>query len=150
MPRKNSDPYEVLGLGRGATAVEVRAAYLRLAKKHHPDKNPGDKASEWIFKEIQRAYETLRDANEARSVEPDRPSATQEDNTRTCADRARQCQAEEAEREGYEQWEHQQAEDSRRRWERVWAKESARGEGEAEPVCDDCGSLDRWCGPDCL
>ena len=56
MPRKTTDPYEVLGLSRGATEADVRAAYLRLAKKHHPDKNPGDKASEWIFKEVQRAY----------------------------------------------------------------------------------------------
>ena len=46
MPRKITDPYEVLGLHRGATDAAVRAAYLRLAKKHHPDKNPGDKASE--------------------------------------------------------------------------------------------------------
>ena len=60
MPRKITDPYEVLGLDRGATEADVRTAYLRLAKKHHPDKNPGDKASEWIFKEVQRAYETLR------------------------------------------------------------------------------------------
>ena len=53
------DPYEVLGLEPSATRVEIRAAYLRLAKKHHPDKNPGDRASEWIFKEVGRAYETL-------------------------------------------------------------------------------------------
>ena len=49
----------MLGLQPTATSVEIRAAYLRLAKKHHPDKNPGDKASEWIFKEVGRAYETL-------------------------------------------------------------------------------------------
>ena len=40
MPRKITDPYEVLGLDRGATEADVRTAYLRLAKKHHPDKNP--------------------------------------------------------------------------------------------------------------
>ncbi len=61
MPRRVTDPYEVLGLDRGATETDVRAAYLRLAKKHHPDKNPGDKASEWIFKEVQSAYESLLD-----------------------------------------------------------------------------------------
>ena len=59
MTRDDRDPYEVLGLQPTATSVEIRAAYLRLAKKHHPDKNPGDKASEWIFKEVGRAYETL-------------------------------------------------------------------------------------------
>ena len=49
--RKITGPYEVLGLDPGARKAEVRAAYLFLVKKHHPDKNPGDKASEWIFKE---------------------------------------------------------------------------------------------------
>ena len=66
MRRRITDPYEVLGLERGATDAEVRAAHLRLAKKHHPDKNAGDKASEWIFKEVQSAYETLRDAEGVR------------------------------------------------------------------------------------
>ena len=77
MPRKITDLYEVLGLNRGATEVDVRAAYLRLAKKHHPDKNPGDKASEWIFKEVQRAYETLRDANDGLPAGQERPPRAQ-------------------------------------------------------------------------
>lgn len=67
MPRKITDPYEVLGLDRNATDADVRAAYLRLVKKHHPDKNPGDKASEWIFKEVQCAYEAL---SGAKGVQP--------------------------------------------------------------------------------
>lgn len=62
MQRQDSDPYEVLGLAQGATHSEIRAAYLRLARKHHPDKNPGDKTSEWIFKEVGRAYEKLQGA----------------------------------------------------------------------------------------
>ena len=62
MPPRITGPYEVLGLDRNATEADVRAAYLRLVKKHHPDKNPGEKAAEWIFKEVQSAYETLRDA----------------------------------------------------------------------------------------
>ena len=66
MPRRITDPYEVLGLDRNATEADVRAAYLRLVKRHHPDKNPGDKASEWIFKEVQSAHETLRDAKGVR------------------------------------------------------------------------------------
>ena len=59
MASHDRDPYEVLGLEPGATRAEIKAAYRRLAMKHHPDKNPGDKASEWIFKEVRRAYETL-------------------------------------------------------------------------------------------
>ena len=127
-------------------AAEVRAAYLRLAKKYHPDKNPGDKASEWIFREIQRAYEALRDANTAPSEEQDHPPVAQEPDARSRSDRARreEQQAEDAEKEAYEQWENQKAEDARRRWEQARAKESARGEAGTEPVCDDCESLARW------
>ena len=146
MPGKDSDPYEVLGLDRGATAAEVRAKYLRLAKKYHPDKNRGDKSSEWIFREIQRAYETLRVANDVRSGGQERPSTAQEKNVRRQAERARkrQQQAEEAEREEYEQWERQQAEDARRRSEWARAEHAARGEDGTEPVCDDCQSVPRW------
>ena len=71
MARQDRNPYEVLGLEPSATRVEIRAAYLRLAKKHHPDKNPGDKASEWIFKEVGRAYETLRGTSDTRSSRGD-------------------------------------------------------------------------------
>lgn len=146
MPRNDSNPYEVLGLDRGATAAEVRAAYLRLAKKYHPDKNPCDKASEWIFRELQRAYETLRVANDVRSGEQERPSTAQENNVRRQAERARQQEqkAEEAERDKYEQWERQQAEDARRRWEWARAEHTARGADGTEPVCDDCESVARW------
>ena len=88
MPRKITDLYEVLGLNRGAKEVDVRAAYLRLAKKHHPDKNPEDKASEWIFKEVQRAYETLRDANDGLPAGQERPPRAQEDEHAWTAARA--------------------------------------------------------------
>jgi molecular chaperone DnaJ len=54
--------YETLGLKRGASEDEVRKAYRRLARKHHPDLNPGDKASEDRFKEVQEAYDVLSDA----------------------------------------------------------------------------------------
>ena len=60
MSRPDVDPYEILGLEHGASWDEIRTAYRRLAKKHHPDKNPGDRASEWIFKDVNRAYEYLR------------------------------------------------------------------------------------------
>ena len=142
MPRKDSNPYEVLGVDLDATAAEVRAAYLRLAKKYHPDKNPGDKASEWIFREIQRAYETLRIANDVRSGEQERPSTAQENNVRRQAERARQRhqQAEESEREEYEQWERQQAEDARHRSEWARAEHTARDDSGTESVCDECES----------
>jgi molecular chaperone DnaJ len=55
------DLYELLGLGRGATLIEIKRSYRRLARKYHPDINPGDNAAEAHFKEITRAYETLSD-----------------------------------------------------------------------------------------
>jgi DnaJ-class molecular chaperone len=59
MPQK--DPYEILGVSRSATADEIKRAYRRLAKEHHPDRNPNDKDAEKRFKEIQAAYEVLGD-----------------------------------------------------------------------------------------
>ena len=56
-----ADPYQVLGVGRDATADAIRKAYRRLAKQHHPDLNPGDKAAEAKFKEIQGAYDIVGD-----------------------------------------------------------------------------------------
>jgi molecular chaperone DnaJ len=55
------DLYEVLGLARGATLIEIKRSYRRLARKYHPDINPGDNAAEAHFREITRAYETLAD-----------------------------------------------------------------------------------------
>jgi DnaJ-class molecular chaperone len=55
------DYYEVLGLKRGASEKEIRQAYRRLARKHHPDLNPNDKTAEEHFKEISEAYEVLSD-----------------------------------------------------------------------------------------
>lgn len=51
--------YTVLGVKNTATFEEIKAAYRELAKKYHPDKNPGNKAAEDFFKEVQQAYSTL-------------------------------------------------------------------------------------------
>lgn len=56
------DYYEVLGVSRNATENEIKAAYRKLARKHHPDLNPGDKAAEERFKELQEAYSVLSNA----------------------------------------------------------------------------------------
>jgi len=55
------DYYEVLGVGSGASVDEIKKAYRKLALKHHPDRNPGDKASEERFKEASEAYQVLSD-----------------------------------------------------------------------------------------
>src|SRR5918997_2896615 len=62
MTVKTKDYYGVLGVGRGATEDQIKAAYRKLARKFHPDLNPGDKASEERFKELQEANDVLSDA----------------------------------------------------------------------------------------
>ncbi len=58
---KYKDYYAILGVPRNATEKEIKQAYRRLARKYHPDVNPGDKSAEERFKEISEAYEVLSD-----------------------------------------------------------------------------------------
>ena len=57
------DYYEVLGIGKNATDAEIKSAYRKLAKKYHPDLNPGDKDAEEKFKEVNEANDVLSDPN---------------------------------------------------------------------------------------
>jgi molecular chaperone DnaJ len=57
-----TDYYELLGVPRKASAKDIRTAFRKLARKYHPDLNPGDKASEEKFKQLQEAYDVLSDS----------------------------------------------------------------------------------------
>ncbi|HCM11643.1 MAG TPA: molecular chaperone DnaJ, partial [Lachnospiraceae bacterium] len=63
------DYYEVLGVGRTATEDELKKAYRKLAKKYHPDTNPGDKEAEAKFKEASEAYAILSDPDKRRQYD---------------------------------------------------------------------------------
>ncbi|HYM23269.1 MAG TPA: J domain-containing protein [Vicinamibacterales bacterium] len=63
------DYYSTLGVAKTATEKEIKQAYRKLARKHHPDVNPGDKSAESRFKEINEAYEVLGDPDKRRKYD---------------------------------------------------------------------------------
>ena len=63
------DYYEVLGVDRGADDATLKKAYRKLAKKYHPDMNPGDKEAEAKFKEATEAYGVLSDPDKRRQYD---------------------------------------------------------------------------------
>jgi len=66
---ETKDPYKLLGVKRDASRDDIRGAYRKLARKHHPDANPGDPNSESRFKEIQHAYEILANPEKKREYD---------------------------------------------------------------------------------
>ena len=67
------DHYELLGVQRNATELEIKKAYRKLAMQYHPDRNPGDKEAEIKFKQVQDAYETLTDLGRRATYNAQKP-----------------------------------------------------------------------------
>src|ERR671919_2679961 len=63
------DYYQTLGVAKTASEKEIKQAFRKLARKHHPDVNPGDKGAEAKFKEINEAYEVLGDTDKRRKYD---------------------------------------------------------------------------------
>src|SRR4029079_2503637 len=64
----SDDYYATLGVARGASQDEIQKAYRKLARKYHPDMNPDDKAAQKKFKEVQQAYDVLRDEKKKKMI----------------------------------------------------------------------------------
>src|ERR1700732_4691450 len=63
------DYYKVLGVGKNASDEEIKKAYRRLARQHHPDRNPDSKQAEERFKQISQAYDILSDAEKRKAYD---------------------------------------------------------------------------------
>jgi molecular chaperone DnaJ len=63
------DYYKILGVGKGASDEEIKKAYRKLARKYHPDRNPGDKKAEERFKEISQAHDVLSDPDKRKAYD---------------------------------------------------------------------------------
>ena len=79
MAEAKRDYYEVLGVSKDADDATIKKAYRQLAKKYHPDMNPGDKEAEIKFKEASEAYAVLSDADKRRQYLMAVPAAEQVD-----------------------------------------------------------------------
>jgi DnaJ-class molecular chaperone len=91
MPAPSSDPYETLGVSRGASDADLHAAYRRLVQLHHPDHNNGSPESAARFEQIQEAYAQVREQREhPRRADEARPRASADEaRPRASADEAR-------------------------------------------------------------